>query len=138
MPKGTRSLKVLAECALNTVVMYQLHKQFISQEISDIVALIAKLIIIKPTEEQKQNPDLKEVIADFVTVQVRSLSFVVYFKANKDILNANADLLVEGILQLFQNCPAELVSIRKDLLAISRHIISDLRSSKSSLHSLDP
>ena len=43
---------------------------------------------------------------------------------------ANADNLVEGIIQLFQNCPSELVNIRKELLAISRHIISDLRQSK--------
>jgi hypothetical protein len=39
-------------------------------------------------------------------------------------------MLVEGIIQLYHNCPAELVSVRKDLLAISRHIISDLRQSK--------
>ena len=42
----------------------------------------------------------------------------------------NSDLVVTGILQLLKNCPPELVSVRKDLLAISRHIISDLRLSK--------
>ena len=41
----------------------------------------------------------------------------------------NSDLIVTGILQLLKNCPPELVSVRKDLLAISRHIISDFRLS---------
>ncbi len=45
----------------------------------------------------------------------------------------NSDLVVTGILQLLKNCPPELVSVRKDLLAISRHIISDLRLSKLKL-----
>jgi hypothetical protein len=38
----------------------------------------------------------------------------------------NSDLVVNGIIQLLKNCPPELVSVRKDLLAISRHIIGDL------------
>ena len=63
--------------------MYQMHKNYINQEINEIINLIARLIVIKPTEEQKSNSELKEIVADFVTAQVRSLSFVVYFKNNK-------------------------------------------------------
>jgi hypothetical protein len=37
----------------------------------------------------------------------------------------NSDQVVNGIIQLLKNCPPELVSVRKDLLAISRHIIGD-------------
>lgn len=48
----------------------------------------------------------------------------------KELIANNSDLLVDGILQLLKNCPPELVSIRKELLGISRHIISDYRQSK--------
>lgn len=41
----------------------------------------------------------------------------------------NADLVVKSILQLLKNCPPEVVSVRKDLLAISRHVFNDLRMS---------
>ena len=45
----------------------------------------------------------------------------------------NSDLVVNGIIQLLKNCPPELVSVRKDLLAISRHIIGDLNIRMSKL-----
>ena len=111
-------------------MMYQMHKNhhIISQEINDIIALISKLATINPTSAQKSNLDFKQVFSDFVKIQARALSLVVYFQNNKEMLNANADLLVEGIVQLFKNCPPELASARKkDLLAIPRHITSDLR-----------
>jgi hypothetical protein len=83
MPRGCKSLKVLAECPFNTVMMCQIHKNFMNQEISDIIMLIISVITLKPTDEQKSNPDLKELIADFVTAQVRALSFIAYFKNHK-------------------------------------------------------
>lgn len=130
IPRGCKSLKVLAECPLNTVMMCQIHKNnFMNQEITELIMLIISVITLKPTDEQKANPDLKELIADFVTAQVRALSFIAYFKGHKDLIANHSDLLVDGILQLLKNCPAELVSVRKELLAISRHIIGDLRQS---------
>lgn len=121
---------MLAECPINTVMMCQINKNFMNQEINELIMLIIGVITLKPTEEQKANPDLKELIADFVTAQVRALSFIAYFKTHKDLIATHSDLLVEGILQLLRNCPAELVSVRKELLTISRHIIGDLRQSK--------
>ena len=47
----------------------------------------------------------------------------------KDFLINNADLVATSIMHLLKNCPPEVVSVRKDLLAISRHIITDLRTS---------
>jgi transformation/transcription domain-associated protein len=158
-------LKLLAECPISTVIMYQIHKNMpiINQDLTEIMSLIVQIVTIKPSfsssssstssfssssststaislnnnessEQQQQqlkqnvlNQEMKEIYGDFVTFQVRALSFVIYFKQNKDILNTNAAYLVDGVMQLFQNCPHELISVRKDLLTISRHIIADLR-----------
>ena len=49
----------------------------------------------------------------------------------KDYLQLHSDLIVSGIIQLIKNCPIELASIRRELLAISRHLfVSDLKTSK--------
>ena len=43
----------------------------------------------------------------------------------------HGDLIVSGIMQLIKNCPFELANIRKELLAISRHLYaSDLKTCK--------
>ena len=149
IPRGSMSLKVLADCPLNTVMMYQINKHLINHEIGDIIAMISQVIALQPTEEQRLAFELKEINADFVTAQVKALSFIAYLKSNKDMtylksikdyLNNNADLIVTGILQLLKNCPPELVNVRKDLLAISRHLIGDLRMSnyifRLNIHSL--
>ena len=77
------SLKVLTECPINTVMMYQIYKSFLSHEIGEMITLIANLIALQPTEEQQSNHDLKEVNADFVSAQVKALSFIAYFKSFK-------------------------------------------------------
>jgi hypothetical protein len=64
-------------------MMYQMHKNILQHEINEIINIISSLITLKPSQADKDNIDLKEIIADFVTVQVRALSFVVYFKNNK-------------------------------------------------------
>jgi len=124
------SLKVLAECLLTTVMMYQYNKNYLNQEISEIIPLVANVIALQPSDEQRLCPDNKEIYTDFVTAQLKALSFLAFFKSHKDCLVNNSDLVVTGIMQLLKNCPPEVVSVRKELLAISRHIISDLRTSK--------
>ena len=128
IPRGSMSLKVLAECPLNTVMMYQANKSYMNQEVGEMISLISQVIAIQPTNEQRLAADNKEVYTDFVTAQVKALSFIAYFKANKENIAANADLIVKGMLQLLSNCPPELVSVRKDLLAVSRHILTELRA----------
>jgi transformation/transcription domain-associated protein len=127
IPRGCMSLKVLAELPLNTIVMYNHGKSYLTQEITEIVTLMTNIIALRPSDEQRTSVDNKEVYADFVNVQVKALSLLVYFKAHKDYPLNNSDLMVNVILDLLRHCPPEVVTIRKDLLAISRHIFNDLR-----------
>ena len=83
IPKGSRSLKVLAECPLNTVIMYQANKNYLNQEVGEMITLISNAIALQPTAEQRLFMDNKEVYTDFVTAQVKALSFIAYFKSNK-------------------------------------------------------
>ena len=83
LPRGSMSLKVLAECPINTVMMYQMYKAYLAQEVGEMITLIANIIALQPTEEQRLSVDLKEVNADFVSAQVKALSFIAYFKTHK-------------------------------------------------------
>ena len=83
IPRGTMSLKVLAECPLTTVMIYNYNKNHINQEISEIIPLIANVVALQPTDEQRLNPDNEEIYADFVTAQVKALSFLAFFKSHK-------------------------------------------------------
>jgi hypothetical protein len=47
------SLKVLAECPMNTILMFQMNKNLLSQGISEVILLIANLIALQPSDEQK-------------------------------------------------------------------------------------
>ena len=61
------SLKVLPECPLTTVMMYQYNRNYLNQEISEIILLIANIIALQPTDEQRLALYNKEIFADFVT-----------------------------------------------------------------------
>jgi hypothetical protein len=47
------SLKVLAECPMNTILMFQMNKNLLSQDIPEVILLIANLIALQPSDEQK-------------------------------------------------------------------------------------
>lgn len=53
LPKSGFSLKVMQEIPILVVLMYQLFKQHIHQDVSDFIPLIMDFINLKPTEEQK-------------------------------------------------------------------------------------
>ena len=74
---------MLADCPLTTVMLYQYNKAYLNQDISDLIPLVAAVIALQPSEEQRQNPDNKEIYADFVTAQVKALSFLAFFKSHK-------------------------------------------------------
>ena len=58
------SLKVLAECPMNTILMFQMNKSLLSQDIPNVISLIAELIALQPTEEQKYDKFLFRILID--------------------------------------------------------------------------
>lgn len=80
------SLKVLAECPMNTIMMFQMNKSLLGQDIPDFIPLISNLISLQPTDEQRLNPNNKEIYGDFVTAQVKVLSFLVYFMKSYKVI----------------------------------------------------
>ncbi|PIK62231.1 putative transformation/transcription domain-associated protein [Apostichopus japonicus] len=130
LPKGTNSLKVLAEYPIMVVLMYQLYKQNVHGIIAEFIPLIMSTIVLQINQPSRPSPNFKEMYVDFVTAQIKTLSFLAYIiKIYQEMVNSYATQMVKGILGLFQNCPSEVTLLRKDLLIATRHILAtDLRT----------
>jgi transformation/transcription domain-associated protein len=53
IPRGSTSLKVLAECPMNTILMFQMNRNLLSQDIPDVIPLISNLIALQATDDQR-------------------------------------------------------------------------------------
>lgn len=53
IPKAVLSLKVLAELPIIVVLMYQLYKQNIHNDVAEFVPLIMNTIVLQPSPQQR-------------------------------------------------------------------------------------
>lgn len=79
LPKGILSLKVLQELPIIVVLIYQIYKQNVHQEVAEFVPLIMRTINLQPSVAQMKSPDFnKEVFVDFMGAQIKTFSFLAY------------------------------------------------------------
>ncbi|XP_037728557.1 transcription-associated protein 1 isoform X9 [Drosophila subpulchrella] len=77
LPRGILSLKVLQELPIIVVLMYQIYKNAVHQEVSEFIPLILTTINLQPTAMQRNSPQ-KEIFVDFMGAQIKTLSFLAY------------------------------------------------------------
>ncbi|KAG5328830.1 TRRAP protein, partial [Acromyrmex heyeri] len=131
IPKAVLSLKVLQELPIIVVLLNQLYKQNVHQDVSDFVPIVITTISLQPSLQHRTSPGFnKEVFVDFMGAQVKTLSFLAYvMRFYQDLISQNSTMLVKGILGLFTLCPMEVAHLRKELVIASRHILAtDLRN----------
>ncbi|KAL0100349.1 hypothetical protein PUN28_019603 [Cardiocondyla obscurior] len=131
IPKAVLSLKVLQELPIIVVLLNQLYKQNVHQDVSDFVPIVITTISLQPSLQHRTSPGFnKEVFVDFMGAQVKTLSFLAYvIRLYQDLISQNSAMLVKGILGLFTLCPMEVAHLRKELVIASRHILAtDLRN----------
>ncbi|XP_039645081.1 transformation/transcription domain-associated protein [Perca fluviatilis] len=131
IPRGSLSLKVLAELPIIVVLMYQLYKLNIHNVVSEFVPLIMNTIVLQVSPQARQHKLYnKELYADFIAAQIKTLSFLAYIiRIYQDLVGKYSQQMVKGMLQLLTNCPSETAHLRKELLIAAKHILTtDLRS----------
>jgi transformation/transcription domain-associated protein len=69
IPKGV-SLKVLQELPIIVVLMNQLYKHNVHQDVADFIPLIMTTITLQPSAQHKMNPAFNEIFADFIGAQI--------------------------------------------------------------------
>ncbi|KAL3832377.1 hypothetical protein ACJMK2_024027 [Sinanodonta woodiana] len=131
IPKGVLSLKVLAELPIIVVLMYQLYKPSVQQDVADFIPLILNTITLQPSTQHRAHPAFnKEVFVDFIAAQIKTLSFLAYIvRIYQEQVQNYSQQLVQGLLGLLSLCPQEVAHLRKELLIAAKHILAtDLRN----------
>lgn len=122
---------MLQELPIIVVLLNQLYKQNVHQDVSDFVPIVITTISLQPSLQHRTSPGFnKEVFVDFMGAQVKTFSFLAYvIRLYQDLISQNSTMLVKGILGLFTLCPMEVAHLRKELVIASRHILAtDLRN----------
>lgn len=108
----------------------------------------------------------KELYADFIAAQIKTLSFLAYIiriyqvasclalplpsvqaaltlvsfpsppPQNQDLVSKYSQQMVKGMLQLLSNCPSETAHLRKELLIAAKHILTTDLRSRTSVRPL--
>ncbi|MEQ2174098.1 hypothetical protein GOODEAATRI_004276 [Goodea atripinnis] len=112
-------------------VYHQLYKLNIHNVVSEFVPLIMNTIMLQVSPQARHHKLFnKELYADFIAAQIKTLSFLAYIiRIYQDLVGKYSQQLVKGMLQLLSNCPSETAHLRKELLIAAKHILTtDLRS----------
>ncbi|KAF0288488.1 Transformation/transcription domain-associated protein [Amphibalanus amphitrite] len=130
LPKAVLSLKVVAELPIIVVLMYQLYKQNVHQDVAEFIPLIMVTITLQPSQQIRSAPNFnREILVDFMAAQIKTLSFLAYIiKIYQDPVSQHSVSLVRGVLGLLMLCPPEVAHLRKEILIAARYILqTDLR-----------
>ena len=139
--KGMQSFKVLAECPIIVVSIFQAHRNSVGPNVKKFVPLIKAILTLqaKPQErahnEAAQRGEIftgiaKEIknraaFGEFITAQVKTMSFLAYLlRVYANHLQDFLQALPGVVVRLLKDCPKERSSARKELLVAMRHIIN--------------
>ena len=139
--KGMQSFKVLAECPIIVVSLFQAHRNSVHANVKKFVPLIKAVLQLqaKPQERahaeaQARNEvftgvskDIKNRVAfgEFITAQVKTMSFLAYLlRVYSQQLNDFLPVLPDVCVRMLRDCPSEKSATRKELLVAIRHIVN--------------
>lgn len=139
--KGMQSFKVLAECPIIVVSIFQVYRQTVGPNVKLFVPLIKSVLLLqaKPQEQAHIDAAAKGTIftgvspnirnraafGEFITAQVKTMSFLAYLlRVYSQQLTDFLPTLPNIVVRLLKDCPREKSGARKELLVAIRHIIN--------------
>ncbi len=126
IPRSTESFKVLTECPLIVMLLFQLYPRYVESNIVALIPLMMKAL--ECGQGLANNPEAKKkpgVYSDFIAAQVKTLSFLTYvLRGCADKMQPYQNQLASAVLHLLMHCPSDAVSSRKELLVATRHILA--------------
>lgn len=141
LARGMRSFKVLAECPIIVVSIFQIHRTPVPANVKLFVPLIKDILLLQARPQERAHAEAaaqgtvftgvcKEIknraaFGDFITAQVKTMSFLAYLlRMETSQLRDFLPSLPGVVVRLLQDCPREKSSARKELLVAIRHIIN--------------
>ena len=139
--KGMQSFKVLAECPIIVVSIFQTHRNSVSANVKLFVPLIKSILLLQAKPQEKAHAEAaaqgkiftgvcreiknRPAFGEFITAQVKTMSFLAYLlRVYAQQLQDFLPTLPSVVVRLLQDCPREKSSARKELLVAIRHIIN--------------
>ncbi|KAI1462223.1 hypothetical protein F4805DRAFT_125166 [Annulohypoxylon moriforme] len=139
--KGMQSFKVLSECPIIVVSVFQTHRSIIQQNVKAFVPLIKSVLCLQAKAQEQAHAEAKSrntvfsgvspniknraAFGEFITAQVKTMSFLAYLlRQYSSQLTDFLPTLPEIVVRLLRDCPREKSAARKELLVAIRHIIN--------------
>ncbi|KAK3945124.1 hypothetical protein QBC46DRAFT_435929 [Diplogelasinospora grovesii] len=139
--KGMQSFKVLSECPIIVVSIFQVYRQTVAQNVKLFVPLIKSVLCCQAKAQEQAHKDAaarktihtgvspniknRAAFGEFITAQVKTMSFLAYLLRQYSAQLADfLPMLPDIVVRLLKDCPREKSSARKELLVAIRHIIN--------------
>lgn len=127
---ASKSVKIIIESPVMVVLLFQLHRKFINENILKFVPFIIKILEISISApeyevESKTSDDLglingqirnraRQNYCDFIQAKVKVLSFLAYVSRSfSSALKPFQDAIPVFVIDILKNCPPESASARK-------------------------
>ena len=139
--KGMQSFKVLAECPIIVVSLFQAHRNSVHANVKRFVPLIKAVLQLQAKPQEKAHLEAAErgevftgvskdiknraAFGEFITAQVKTMSFLAYLlRVYSQQLNDFLPVLPDICVRMLRDCPSEKSATRKELLVAIRHIVN--------------
>ncbi|KAF2841297.1 hypothetical protein M501DRAFT_1000466 [Patellaria atrata CBS 101060] len=139
--KGMQSFKVLAECPIIVVSLFQSYRNCVHKNVKLFVPLIKNVLLLQAKPQERAHAEAKAqgkvftgvskeirnraAFGDFITMQVKTMSFLAYLlRVYSQQLTDFLPTLPDVVVRLLKDIPREKSGARKELLVAIRHIIN--------------
>ncbi|KAG5177720.1 hypothetical protein JKP88DRAFT_169835 [Tribonema minus] len=121
----TDSFKVLVECPIIVMLLFQLYHKYVPQYIPEMIPIMISALGLQPPGGVPSNPVLMGRFKELLAAQVKTLSFLTYLlKSFGDTFRQQQRAMSNHIMSLLRRMPPDAIMVRKDLLTASRHIFA--------------
>ncbi|KIX08948.1 uncharacterized protein Z518_00026 [Rhinocladiella mackenziei CBS 650.93] len=138
---GMQSFKVLSECPIIVVSIFQAHRSSVAANVKKFVPSIKGILLLQAKAQEKAHAEAaahktiftgvskdirnRAAFGDFITAQVKTMSFLAYLlRVYANQLTDFLPALPGVVVRLLKDCPREKSGARKELLVAIRHIIN--------------
>ncbi|CAI7886248.1 unnamed protein product [Closterium sp. NIES-54] len=122
---STRSFRVVTECPLIVMFLFQVYPRYAGHSISVLLPLMMQCIaIVGPSPHHHVPPRLKAAYADLKAAQIKTVSFLTYLlRGYADIIRPHEANIAKSIVNLLLTCPDVVATrkVRSPGLTLSRH-----------------
>ena len=118
------SFKVMTECPLIVMLLYQLYNRNIQTEVSAMIPLMVKFTSLEGHDSDSMSPTMRTIFCDLKAAQVKTISFIAYLlRGSASLVEPYQEAVSDAIVSLLKTCP-DVVATRKELLVATRHVLS--------------